>query len=59
MVYQHIEIMGWESFDVFRFDIGPLLQHFNIKRGGPNLKVPVPTPQDSKDTTAGTLLLYT
>ena len=19
--------MGWESFDVFRFDIGPLLQH--------------------------------
>ena len=21
-----IEIMGWESFDVVRFDIGPLLQ---------------------------------
>ena len=20
------EIMGWESFDVFRFDLGPLLQ---------------------------------
>ena len=21
------EIMGWESFDVVRFDLGPLLQH--------------------------------
>ena len=26
MVYQNIEIMGWESFGVVGFDLGPLLQ---------------------------------
>ena len=26
MVNQPIGIMGWESFDVFRFDLGPVLQ---------------------------------
>ena len=28
--------MGWESFDVFRFDLGP---SFKVKQGYPNLKV--------------------
>ena len=33
--------MGWESFDVVRFDLGPLLQGptRRAKRGEPNLKV--------------------
>ena len=26
MVNQHIGIMGWDSFGVVRFDLGPLLQ---------------------------------
>ena len=26
MVNRHFEIMGWESVDVVRFDLGPLLQ---------------------------------
>ena len=30
--------MGWESFGVVRFDLGPL---FKVKRGEPNLKVPI------------------
>ena len=36
MLNQLKEIMGWESFDVVRFDLGPLHQ---VKRGYPNLKV--------------------
>ena len=36
MVNRHFGIMGWESVDVVRFDLGPLLQ---VKRGKPNLKV--------------------
>ena len=30
------EIIGWESFDVVRFDLGP---SFKVKQGEPNLKV--------------------
>ena len=30
------EIMGWESFYVVRFDLGP---SFKVKQGYPNLKV--------------------